>query len=105
MSKPDDWAFSFEEADHLTRIHLKLALEDVGFAVEEADDTIAIAGGGRLPTASSSHSPSPFRGLAAPSLSHLERDEPPQAAKGEGERDEPGDPTPARRSPTTSSPR
>ncbi len=46
MSKPEDWAFAFEEADHLTRIHLKLALEDVGFEVAEADDVIAIAGAG-----------------------------------------------------------
>ena len=34
--------FSFEEPDHLTRIHLKLALEDVGFAVSEEADTIAL---------------------------------------------------------------
>ncbi len=105
MSKPEDWAFAFEEADHLTRIHLKLALEDVGFEVEEADDVIAIAGGAGLPTQNAPHSPSPFRGFAAPSLSQRERDEPPQAAKGEGECDEFGDPTLARRSPTASSPR
>lgn len=34
--------FSFQEPDHLTRIHLKLALEDVGFAVSEDVDTIAL---------------------------------------------------------------
>jgi len=34
--------FSFQEPDHLTRIHLKLALEDVGFAVVENADTIAL---------------------------------------------------------------
>ncbi|GAA0661476.1 hypothetical protein [Sphingomonas insulae] len=34
--------FSFQEPDHLTRIHLKLALEDAGFAVSEDEDTIAL---------------------------------------------------------------
>lgn len=34
--------FSFKEPDHLTRIHLKLALEDVGFAVSEEADVIAL---------------------------------------------------------------
>lgn len=34
--------FAFQEPDHLTRIHLKLALEDAGFAVSEEEDTIAL---------------------------------------------------------------
>lgn len=34
--------FSFDEADHLTRIHLKLALEDAGFVVSEDAETIAL---------------------------------------------------------------
>jgi hypothetical protein len=34
--------FAFQEPDHLTRIHLKLALEDAGFAVFEEADTIAL---------------------------------------------------------------
>ncbi|USU06643.1 hypothetical protein NF700_07075 [Sphingomonadaceae bacterium OTU29MARTA1] len=38
--------FAFEEADHLTRVHLKLALEDIGFAVDERERTIAILGHG-----------------------------------------------------------
>ncbi|MCP3735208.1 hypothetical protein M9979_10035 [Sphingomonas sp. RP10(2022)] len=42
MSKLESHVFSFEEADHLTRIHLKLALEDVGFAVEEDAVTLGI---------------------------------------------------------------
>lgn len=42
MGTFDTSAFSFDEADHLTRIHLKLALEDVGFVVEEAATTIRI---------------------------------------------------------------
>ena len=43
MIQPDPAAFSFDETDHLTRIHLKLALEDVGFAVVEEEETIRIA--------------------------------------------------------------
>jgi hypothetical protein len=43
MIEPDPCAFVFVEADHLTRIHLKLALEDVGFAVVEDAETIRIA--------------------------------------------------------------
>ena len=35
--------FAFQEPDHLTRIHLKLALEDAGFAVTEDADTIALS--------------------------------------------------------------
>jgi hypothetical protein len=35
--------FAFQEPDHLTRIHLKFALEDAGFAVTEKADTIALA--------------------------------------------------------------
>ncbi len=35
--------FAFQEPDHLTRIHLKFALEDAGFAVTEEADTIALA--------------------------------------------------------------
>ena len=34
--------FSFQEPDHLTRIHLKLAFEDAGFAVSEEADMIAL---------------------------------------------------------------
>ena len=43
MKDPPPSAFSFDEADHLTRIHVKLALEDVGFAVVEQAETIHIA--------------------------------------------------------------
>lgn len=50
MIEPDPCAFSFDEADHLTRIHLKLALEDVGFAVVEEADTIRIASSEDQPT-------------------------------------------------------
>lgn len=42
MTEPSDCVFSFEEGDHLTRIHLKLALEDIGFLVCEHDDTILL---------------------------------------------------------------
>ncbi len=42
MTAPLPVVFAFEEADHLTRIHVKLALEDVGFAVQEEDATIRI---------------------------------------------------------------
>lgn len=50
--------FSFEEPDHLTRIHLKLALEDVGFAVSEEADTIALrdAARSRADTTGTEHS-------------------------------------------------
>ena len=34
--------FVFEEADHLTRIHLKFALEDAGFAICEEDARIEL---------------------------------------------------------------
>jgi hypothetical protein len=40
MTDPADAVFAFEEGDHLTRIHLKLALEDIGFVVLEEDETI-----------------------------------------------------------------
>ena len=40
MIDPADAVFAFEEGDHLTRIHLKLALEDIGFIVLEEDETI-----------------------------------------------------------------
>jgi hypothetical protein len=40
MIDPADSVFAFEEGDHLTRIHLKLALEDIGFVVCEEDETI-----------------------------------------------------------------
>ncbi len=36
--------FALDEADHLTRIHLKLGLEDVGFDVRETQHTIALVG-------------------------------------------------------------
>ncbi|MCU6455037.1 hypothetical protein LPN01_13200 [Sphingomonas sp. A2-49] len=42
MIQPPAGAFALEEADHLTRIHLKLALEDVGFVVTERDATISL---------------------------------------------------------------
>ena len=35
-------SFVFDEADHLTRIHLKLGLEDVGFTVEEEGSKLKI---------------------------------------------------------------
>lgn len=41
--------FSFREPDHLTRIHLKLALEDAGFAVREEETTIALCDSARPP--------------------------------------------------------
>jgi hypothetical protein len=44
MSETPETLFALVEADHLTRIHLKLSLEDVGFAVKEQDDTIALVG-------------------------------------------------------------
>ncbi|WP_243402931.1 MULTISPECIES: hypothetical protein [Sphingomonas] len=44
MSATPETLFALVEADHLTRIHLKLGLEDVGFAVKEQDDTIALVG-------------------------------------------------------------
>ncbi len=34
--------FSFEEPDHLKRIHLKLELEDLGFVVVERDRDLAL---------------------------------------------------------------
>ena len=34
--------FAFDEEDHLTRIHVKLALEDAGFTVSEDADTVSI---------------------------------------------------------------
>jgi len=40
MTDPVCSVFAFEEGDHLTRIHLKLALEDMGFVVSEEDETI-----------------------------------------------------------------
>ncbi|WP_174293514.1 hypothetical protein [Sphingomonas bacterium] len=39
----DRHAFSFREADHLTRIHLRLGLEDLGFRVEECGSDLTIA--------------------------------------------------------------
>ena len=42
MSLPKNPVFSFEEADHLTRIHIKLGLEDLGFPVREEDHQIII---------------------------------------------------------------
>ena len=44
MSETPETLFALVEADHLTRIHLKLGLEDVGFAVKEQNDTIALVG-------------------------------------------------------------
>jgi hypothetical protein len=35
--------FIFVEADHLTRIHVKLGLEDVGFVVAEEMDQLAVS--------------------------------------------------------------
>jgi len=34
--------FSFDEPDHLTRIHLKIALEDVGFTIAEQAGAIVV---------------------------------------------------------------
>jgi hypothetical protein len=51
MSVEPVCVFSFDEADHLTRIHLKLALEDAGFVVYEDAETIALCDTTR-PTAS-----------------------------------------------------
>ena len=42
MSLPSKPVFEFDEADHLTRIHLKLGLEDLGFPVREDNNTIII---------------------------------------------------------------
>jgi hypothetical protein len=42
MTKPA--LFAFAEPEHLTRISLKLRLEDIGFVVEEDGDGLAIAG-------------------------------------------------------------
>ncbi|EZP52937.1 MULTISPECIES: hypothetical protein [Sphingomonas] len=39
-----DTVFALRENDHLTRIHLKLALEDIGFVVDEDDVTIHLRG-------------------------------------------------------------
>ena len=36
--------FSFDEQDHLTRIHLKLGLENLGFLVEEDGDDLSLVG-------------------------------------------------------------
>lgn len=44
MTETPTTLFALVEADHLTRIHLKLGLEDVGFDVREAADTIALLG-------------------------------------------------------------
>lgn len=44
MSEDPVPLFALEEADHLTRIHLKLGLEDIGFDVLETQDTIALVG-------------------------------------------------------------
>lgn len=47
--------FSFSERDHLTRIHLRLSLEDLGFAVEERADELTLgapAGQGDVATPS-----------------------------------------------------
>lgn len=43
MNLQVDDIFAFEEGDHLVRIHLKLALEDLGFIVNETGDTISLA--------------------------------------------------------------
>ncbi len=64
MTAPLPVVFAFEEADHLTRIHVKLALEDVGFAVHEEATTIRIAApeadvSGALSAPSSPALPSP----------------------------------------------
>ena len=44
MTAPITSLFAFSEADHLTRIHLRLALEDAGFSVEEAADELRLVG-------------------------------------------------------------
>jgi hypothetical protein len=36
--------FTIGEPDHLTRIHMKLALQDSGFAVAEEDEALVISG-------------------------------------------------------------
>lgn len=36
--------FSFDEQDHLTRIHLKLGLENLGFVVLEDGGDLALVG-------------------------------------------------------------
>ena len=43
MDQPRPPLFAFSEAVHLTRIHLRLALEDIGFTVEEAADELRLA--------------------------------------------------------------
>ena len=35
MQLPENALFSFDEPDHLTRIHLRLELEDLGFVIRE----------------------------------------------------------------------
>lgn len=44
MSEAPLTLFALVEADHLTRIHLKIGLEDVGFQVQEHADTITLLG-------------------------------------------------------------
>ena len=39
LAKP---VFSFEEVDHLKRIHMKLGLQDLGFPVREEDNQLII---------------------------------------------------------------
>jgi hypothetical protein len=42
MSLQINPVFSFEEADHLKRIHMKLGLQDLGFPVREEDNQLII---------------------------------------------------------------
>lgn len=42
-------AFSFSERDHLTRIHLKLGMENVGFIIrEEGNEIVVLAAGDEI---------------------------------------------------------
>ncbi|HEU0066028.1 MAG TPA: hypothetical protein VFQ57_02180 [Sphingomonas sp.] len=45
MMQRDPTLFEFQEPDHLTRIHLKMELEDLGFVVDESVEALAIVGG------------------------------------------------------------
>lgn len=42
MTGDDLPVFEFDEASHLMRVHLKLALEDLGFSVVEEGDRVSI---------------------------------------------------------------
>ncbi len=45
MTQVSSTLFSFDEPDHLTRIHLKLALQDMGFQIEEDEERLRLLSG------------------------------------------------------------